>query len=73
VEVTNLANPRPKMSFSLQSTLLLIADLDPDRPKPFNSINYSDDLAGCETSLHRATAAFTSLGDLLKELGLKES
>ena len=51
----------------------MIADLDPDRPQPFNSINYSDDLAGCETSIHRATASFTALGDLLKELGLKES
>ena len=51
----------------------LITELDPDRQKQYNSINYSDDLAGCESSLHRAIAAFKALGDLLEELGLKES
>ena len=51
----------------------LISNLDPDRPQPFNCINYSDDLAGCETFLPRANAAFTALGCLLQELGLKES
>ena len=48
-------------------------DIDPHSAQPYNCINYSDDLAGCEAAWHRATAAFLALGNLLDELGLKES
>ena len=51
----------------------LITGLNPNRQQPFNCINYSDDLAGCETLLQRSEAAFRALGHLLDELGLKES
>ena len=39
----------------------------------FNSLNYSDDIGGCEESFERATEAANSLAKLLVELGLKES
>ena len=39
----------------------------------FNSLNYSDDIGGCEKSLSRATESFTALGLLLTDLGLVES
>ena len=39
----------------------------------FNSLNYSDDMAGCEGTLDRATLSFSVMGTLLKELGLTES
>ena len=48
-------------------------ELDPGRPLPYNCINYSDDLAGCESSQHKSRASYEALGTLLKELGLKES
>ena len=48
-------------------------NLDPDRPLPYNCVNYSDDLAGCEETLHKADASFKSLGELFKSLGLEES
>ena len=51
----------------------LATQLDPDREQPFNCMNYCDDFSGCESSLHRAEAAFLALGNLLTELGLKES
>ena len=51
----------------------LATQLDPDREQPFNCMNYSDDFSGCESSLHRAEAAFLVLGNLLTELGLQES
>ena len=51
----------------------LVTDLDPHRQQPYHSINYSDDLAGAESSMERAVAAFKALGSLLVELGLKES
>ena len=51
----------------------LVLDIDLHSAQPYNSINYSDDLAGCEAACHRATAAFLALGNLLEELGLKES
>ena len=40
---------------------------------PFNSLNYSDDIAGCEPTFERATLAFSVMGSLLQELGLSES
>ena len=39
----------------------------------FNSLNYSDDIGGCESTLHRATQSFDALGTLLLDLGLEES
>ena len=39
---------------------------------PYNSLNYSDDLAGAEP-LERADASFQAMGDLLVRLGLEES
>ena len=39
---------------------------------PFNSLNYSDDLAGAEPP-ERAEASFKAMGDLLVRLGLEES
>ena len=51
----------------------IAANLDPDRPLPYNCVNYSDDMAGCEHSLHKAHASFESLGKLLGELDLEES
>ena len=46
---------------------------DPNKPSPYNIVNYSDDFAGCETGLHKATASFMGLGSLMKALGLAES
>ena len=39
----------------------------------YNSLNYSDDIGGCESSWERANEAFEKLGALLADLGLKES
>ena len=39
----------------------------------FNSLNYSDDIGGCDKSLSRATESFTALGLLLTDLGLVDS
>ena len=39
----------------------------------FNSMNYSDDIGGCEGSYERAVASFEALADLFKDLGLAES
>ena len=39
----------------------------------FNSINYSDDIGGCETTEQRAMASSSALAALLVDLGLKES
>ena len=39
----------------------------------FNSLNYSDDIGGCESSFLRATASFDALGKLFEELGLEET
>ena len=41
--------------------------------KMYNSINYSDDIGGCEESLDRANAAYDALAVLLTDLGLRES
>ena len=48
---------------------------DPEHGKqePYNSVNYSDDMAGCESSKHKADASFLAMGNLLAELGLVES
>ena len=46
---------------------------DEEDEKPFNSLNYSDDIAGVESSLIRAQVSADSLSTLFKELGLKES
>ena len=47
--------------------------LDTEVERPFNSINYSDDIGGCESSEERATQSSFALSDLLEALGLKES
>ena len=39
----------------------------------FNSLNYSDDIAGCEASEERAGESSEALHNLLKDLGLEES
>ena len=44
-----------------------------DGEKPYNSLNYSDDIAGVEPSVERSLSSAKALADLFKELGLKES
>ena len=51
----------------------IAVSLNPDQSTPYNCVNYSDDLAGCETSNHKSVASFNSLGKLLNDLGLVES
>ena len=46
---------------------------DLTRPRPYNVVNYSDDFAGVEATLHKATSSFYSLGSLMQALGLAES
>lgn len=41
--------------------------------EPYNVVNYSDDLGGIETEETRAIQSFNDMGNLLSELGLKES
>ena len=50
-----------------------IPDKDPTRQAPYNTLNYCDDLGGGEKTFHKASAAFDSMGFLLKDLGLEES
>ena len=45
----------------------------PDKSSTYNIVNYSDDFAGCESSMHKATASFKALGSLMENLGLAES
>ena len=47
--------------------------LDTSWEKMFQSLNYSDDIGGCEDSLEMATDSFNALGVLLVDLGLVES
>lgn len=47
--------------------------LETDVQQMFNSLNYSDDIGGCEKSHERATQSFKALGSLLLDLGLDES
>ena len=47
--------------------------LETDKEKMFNSINYSDDIGGCEATKDRASAAFDALAKLFEDLGLRES
>ena len=47
--------------------------LETDEEKPYNVVNYVDDLGGVEKTLARAIAAFKKLGWLLHDLGLVES
>ena len=47
--------------------------LETDDQTQFNSLNYSDDIGGCEKSLERATQSFDALGSLFTDLGLDES
>ena len=51
----------------------IVPDLDSDRPLQYNSVNYSDDIAGCESDHDKATSSFQSLGSLMTALGLVES
>ena len=41
--------------------------------KPFNSLNYSDDIGGVESTLDRALVSFNALGTLFGDLGLEET
>ena len=41
--------------------------------QPYNSINYSDDIGGCERTFERALQSYNALADLLTDLGLAES
>ena len=47
--------------------------LETDQEEIFNSINYSDDIGGCQATEERALAAFNALSKLFDELGLRES
>ena len=47
--------------------------METDEEKPYNVVNYVDDLGGVEETLTRAMAAFEKLGWLLSDLGLVES
>ena len=47
--------------------------LETDQEEYYNSLNYSDDIGGCEATKERAVAAYTSLENLFSELGLRES
>ena len=47
--------------------------LETDSQEPFNSINYSDDIGGCEKTLERATQSYNALAELFTDLGLAES
>ena len=55
------------------SWILRCLGLETDVEKPFNVVNYVDDLGGVEKTLERARHAFNKLGWLLKDLGLAES
>ena len=47
--------------------------LETDHPALYKSINYCDDFGGCEATFTRAMEAFVKLGELLADLGLRES
>ena len=47
--------------------------LETDQEEMFSSINYSDDIGGCEATKKRALSAYEALGNLFEELGLRES
>ena len=47
--------------------------LETDMELPFNSLNYSDDIGGCEGTEARALQSSQALAQLFIELGLKES
>ena len=47
--------------------------LETDSQEKYNSLNYSDDIGGCEKSYERSMESFNTLGELLTDLGLKES
>ena len=47
--------------------------LDTDMEKPFNCVNYSDDMGGVEETKDRAMESFIQLGWLMEDLGLEES
>ena len=47
--------------------------LETDIEVKYNSLNYSDDIGGCEKNYDRAVQAYNALGDLMSDLGLRES
>ena len=47
--------------------------LETEEKVPYRSLNYSDDIGGCESTLSRASASFNALGELFAMLGLLES
>ena len=47
--------------------------LDTDLQRMYNSLNYCDDIGGCEKTKERADQSFKALGVLFSNLGLKES
>jgi hypothetical protein len=51
----------------------IVPDLHPDRPLQYNSVNYFDDIAGCESDPDKASRSYQSLGSLMTDLGLVES
>ena len=47
--------------------------LETDKEDMFHSINYSDDIGGCERTYDRSLESFNALADLFEDLGLAES
>ena len=47
--------------------------LETNTEQKYNSINYSDDVGGCEKTEQRALKSYNALADLFQELGLSES
>ena len=64
--------PATQPSAKIRNTAI-VPNLDPGRPKPYNVVNYSDDFAGVEKTLHKAMASYLALGSLMQALGLVES
>ena len=50
-----------------------IQGLEKGGGRMYDSINYSDDIGGCEATRERALESFNYLSELLIELGLRES
>ena len=47
--------------------------LETDKEEMYHSINYSDDIGGCERTYDRALDSFNALADLFEDLGMAES
>ena len=55
------------------SWILRRLGLEDEDEKPYQVVNYVDDLGGVEANLNRANTAYNKLNWLLEDLGLKES